>query len=364
MKVSISIRVLLALVILTCAAVGQQKAPAKRPAAPAKTTAPATSQKPAAPTASATRQCPIPRNENQQVYRMFMKDGSYQPISKCELLDGGQRVHYMSAERNEWEDIPISLVDWAATEKFAKEGPANKPVEASADAAAVDAEEEADRRAEESKSPEIKPGLRLPEQGGVYVMDYWRDEPQLIELMQNGSDINKNTGRNILRAAINPIAKARQTIEIKGPRARVQAHVPQPAIYVNIDMDQDPKTGPAAKDVSQHFRIVKVEQKKDSRVVGAIEIAIYGKVSQKANYVETRSTPVTADWVKVTPAQPLEPGEYALVEMLGKDVNLFVWDFGVNPTAPPNDKAWRPVPAADTTTGTKEAPVLNKRPKD
>jgi hypothetical protein len=332
----------------------------KRPAPPTKSTAPAQKAVPV----TVAKQCPIPRNENQQVYRMYMKDGSYQQVSTCELLDAGQRVHYMSAERNEWEDVPTSLVDWAATEKFAKEGPAPSVTEASADAKGVDAEEEAERKEEEARSPEIKPGLRLPDQGGIFVLDYWRDEPQLVELIQNGSDINKNMGRNILRAAINPIASAKQTIEIKGAHARVQAHVPQPAVYVNIDMDQDSRTVRAPADLSDHFRIVKVNQKKDSRVVGAIEIAIYGKVSQKANYVETRSTPVTADWVKVTPAQPLEPGEYALVEMLGKDVNLYVWDFGVHPGAPQNAKAWRPAPVTDTSTGTKESPVLNKRPKE
>ena len=347
--------VLVTIALLGCSAAAQ-KTPAKRPT----TTAPPAA-KPAP--ASASKPCPIPRKEDQQVYRVYMKDGSYQPVSKCEILDAGQRVHYMSSERNEWEDIPNSLVDWAATEKFAKEGPAEK-AEVSSDAAAVDAEEAAERKAEESKSPEIKPGLRLPAQGGVYVLDFWRDEPELIELVQNGSDINKNTGRNILRAAINPLAKARQTIEIKGPHARVQSHVSQPSLYVNVDSDDDQKTGPAVHDISQHFRIVRVDQKKDARVVGAIEVAVYGKVSQKANYVETRATPVSNDWVQVTPVQPLEPGEYALVEMLGKDVNLYVWDFGVNPTAPQNNKAWRPAPVTDTTTGTKESPVLNKRPKN
>ncbi len=344
-------------VALATALLAQTKRPAAKP-----TTSPATSAKPAAATPG-TRQCPIPRNENQQVYRVYMKDGSYQQVSQCELLDGGQRVHYMSAERNEWEDVPVSMVDWAATEKIAKEGPPTEKPEASADAAQVDKEEAEERAAEASRSPEIKPGLRLPDQGGVFVLDYWRDEPQLVELIQNGSDINKNTGRNVLRAAINPLAKAKQTIEIKGAHARVQSHVPQPAIYVNVNQDQDSKTGLNAHDQSEHYRIVKVEQRKDSRVVGAIEVAVYGKVSQKANYVETRSMPVSADWVKVTPAQPLEPGEYALVEMLGKDVNLYVWDFGVHPTAPQNDKAWRPAPVTDTSTGTKENPVLNKRPK-
>ncbi len=347
--------VLLAAAVTAGSSFAQTKKPAAKSPAPA-----AVPQKQAS--ASASKACPIPRNENQQVYRLYMKDGSYQPVTACELLDAGERVHYKSAERGEWEDVPNSMVDWAMTDKIAQEGPPTEKPEASADVAQVDKEEAEERAAEEARSPEIKPGLRLPDQGGVFVLDYWRDEPQLVELVQNGSDINKNMGRNILRAAINPLAKSKQTIELKGPHARVQSHVPQPAIYVTVDQDQDPKTGPKASDESQHYRIVKVEQRKDSRVVGAIEIAVYGKVSQKANYVETRATAVSGDWVKVTPAQPLEPGEYALVEMLGKDVNLYVWDFGVHPDAPQNDKAWRPAPVQDTTTGTKESPVLNTRP--
>lgn len=326
--------------------------------------APAYAQK-AAPKAApqkAGAACPVQQQESQQVYRLVMTDGSYQPATKCELLDHGTRVHYWSAERSEWEDVPNSLVDWKATEKAMTEAPA--PAAASSDAAAVDAEEAAERKEEEARSPEIKPGLRLPEQGGVFLLDYWQDNPELVELVQSGGDINKNTGRNILRAAINPISKAKQTIELKGGHARVQSHVPQPAIYLNVDSDQDPDTGPGAKDMSNHFRIVRAEQKKDTRVVGEIDVAVYGSVSQKAKYIQTKSEPVSSQWVKITPAEPLEPGEYAVVEMLGKDINLYVWDFGVHPTAAENDKPWKPAPAGDTTTGTKQTPVLNPRPKN
>jgi hypothetical protein len=324
----------------------------------AQRTGPQKSKPPAKSAAAepASKPCPFARPDDPS-HRIVLKDGNYQVAGKCEII--GDRVHYLSTERSEWEDLPMSLVDWDATNKYElRQGESKK----SAEAAAVDAEEEAERRQEEEKSPEIKPGLHLPSQGGVFLLDVYRDHPELIELVQNGGQINQNRKSNVLRAAINPLAKAKQTIEIKGPHAGVQAHVPQPAIYVNIDLDRDPRTGPGGRDVSDHFRIVRATSRKDARVVGAIEVAVYGKVSQKENYVQTRSEPLNSQWIRVAPAQPLDPGEYALVEMLGKDVNMYVWDFGVSPAAPENAGAWKAAPVRDAETGTREVPILDKRP--
>lgn len=287
--------------------------------------------------------------------RLILKDGSYQPATKWEVK--GDRVRYYSSERSEWEEVPNSLVDWAATEKWEKDRAATP----AADNDVKELSEEAKAAREDYEGPEVAPGVRLPVQGGVFMLDTWRGQPEAVEIVQNGSEVNKNTKSNILRAAINPIATSKQSFEVKGAHARVQSHVPQPVFYIDIDNDTQNQPLPLA----DHFRIVKMEQKKDARVVGNLKIAFYGKVSQSQSFVPTRAEKMHGDWIKVTPATPLEPGEYALVEMLNpKEMNLYVWDFGVNPSAPENAGSWKPEPIKENQTGTEQSPVLAPaRPK-
>ncbi len=278
------------------------------------------------------------------IRRLILKDGSYQVVEKLEVR--GDRVRYLSAERYEWEEVPASLVDWAATEKYAREG--GKP-ETSPEAREIDAEEQAERQKEEARSPLVAPGLRLPDTGGVFLLDVYQGEAQLNELTQNGSEIKRNTGGNILRSTVNPLAGQKESIELKGQHARIQAHVKNPFFYFNVAPEADAGGGPRKDSgCNGRFRIVRAEAipKKDVRVVGKVNVAIYGKVSQQEQWISTKCETVTSQagadsWTKLTPEEPMEPGEYAVVEMLeNNQMNLYVWDFGVNLKAPPNAGAW------------------------
>jgi hypothetical protein len=290
--------------------------------------------------------------------RLILKDGSYQPATKWEVK--GDRVRYYSSERSEWEEVPNRLVDWPATEKWNKE---REQGAVSAETKQVSAELEAERRAQEAQSPTVAPGVRLPANGGVFLLDRFQGRQEIAELVQNGGQVNKQMGRNILRAAINPIASAKQSIELEGTHARVQSHDPRPSIFVDVDADNDPNTGLAPADAAHRFRLVRLQMKNNVRVVGNLKIALTGKVSQQQAFVDAVAEPFSGEWVKVQPVADLQPGEYALAEMLGdKQINLYVWDFGVDPHAPENPTAWKPVQPAQSKTGTDQSPVLNKRP--
>ncbi len=294
--------------------------------------------------------------------RLILKDGTYQMATQWEVK--GDRVRYYSAERFEWEEVPNSMVDWDATKKWEEERKAG--VE-SRELQEVTAEDEAERKAEEARSPVVAPGLRLPDTGGVFLLDDFHGQAQLADLEQNGGEVNKQMGKNILRAALNPFGGAKQSIELKGPKAKVQAHLSRPAIYVNIDppdpdMDDSKGKKAAALGDTERYRIVRALPKSDRRVVGNLKIGLTGSLSQQEAFVPVNVTAMPGGWYKVMPVEPLKPGEYALVEMLNsKEMNLYVWDFGFDPNAAANGGAWRPAKASSAAPAKDEAPPLEKR---
>ncbi len=90
---------------------------------------------------------------------------------------------------------------------------------------------------------------------------------------------------------------------------------------------------------TSRYVIVRADVRTDARVVASFRTsALSGEVQKQEDIVATHSELMRGGhWMKLTPAEPLGFGEYALVEVISdKEVNLGVWDFGVHPTAPEN----------------------------
>jgi len=285
--------------------------------------------------------------------RLILKDGSYQLVTRYEVK--GDRVRYFSAEREDWEELPSSLVDWPATDKFEHDRAASA---AAPEAVQLDKESLQEQEREEIQEPEVAPGLRLPMDSGVFLLEAFEGGPQLVEIQQNQGDINQNRKNNMLRA-INPIAGAKATIELDGPHAAAQSHVKVPTLYIGVEETRDQFGQPSAQKDSRgpqqpqqpeqpivpfdRFRIVRAEVKGNKRIIGDIKRAFTGKISQEQHFVKTTITNIKGGWLKLTPTEDLAPGEYSLVEMMGDEgMNFYVWDFGVNPKAPANAHPWKP----------------------
>jgi hypothetical protein len=290
--------------------------------------------------------CALAASAQDTPHRLVLKDGSYQLVTKFEVK--GDRVRYYSSEREDWEELPNSLVDWPATEKYEKDR-ATPPPEA------VELDKELERV--EVPLPEVAPGLRIPEDTGVFLLDNFQGEPQLLEVNQTGGDINRNTKVNILKGTINPVSGLKQTIELPGAHAAIQSHVGVPALYIKLEETppepgsaaesshpQEPqKPQPAASASSETFRILHVEVKGSKRIVGDVKRQVTGKISHEEHAVKTTASRLNGGWLRVTPTENLAPGEYALVEIAENGaMNLYVWDFGVNPKAPQNPNPWKP----------------------
>lgn len=300
--------------------------------------------------------------------RLIMKDGTFQVITKYEIR--GNRVRFYSAERHDWEEIPENLVDWTATAKWNRvygidngksDEIAPKPTDPGQLAAAkIDAEERAARTAEQQRMPAVLPGLRLPDESGIWVLDTYDGQPELAHMTQANGDLNRAYEHSVLPYQVGSKRGARQLIQINGFAAPVELHVSQPVFYVSLS---HPKGAPEPVSLStpltvdthgassipddkrafsspqSRYVILALNVKPTERTARAADIdAILRNGPPPTDLVETTKQVLPGGyWMKITPNNPLLIGQYALVEVLSPAyINLDVWAFGVNPQAPDN----------------------------
>ena len=153
--------------------------------------------------------------------RLILKDGSYQSVEKYEMQ--GDRVHYLSAERYEWEDIPASLIDWDATKKYNEELSSGK--------LQAPHRRDAGRKRGSRKRRSQLPGDRArrdicPAAAESFCSMNFKGKPELAEIVQNGSEAEQRCKE---RACFAPplirFAGNKQGFEIKGEHAQIQSHI-------------------------------------------------------------------------------------------------------------------------------------------
>lgn len=299
-----------------------------------------------------------------QNHRLILKDGSYQVVRKYEVV--GDRVRYISIERSgEWEELPADLVDWEATRKWERDHTGPYQEEASPamkEAEEIDKEEADERNDMKSRMPEVAHGLELPDEDGVFVLDTYRGTPELVELMPSELGIQAKNKHGI--STLNPLAGSKASLELQGQQAKVHLHVNDPAIYLSLDSQENaeqvvshamtvPTNGAKEMANRKHgahsptsgFAIVRVDERKEMRIVGAVHVSPTGTITQDEDVIPAKVEILPGKhWMKLTPASQLTIGEYALVEILSaSDINQSVWDFRVDPRLGDNPGSLGPI---------------------
>ncbi|HUX09369.1 MAG TPA: hypothetical protein VMW51_01925 [Terriglobia bacterium] len=247
----------------------------------------------------------------QAAIKLFLKDGSYELVKSYEVQ--GDRVRYYSLDRSDWEEVPKTLVDFAATERAEAEKKAAQAKQLKA------AEELQNQRFEipANTGYQVAPGIRLPTDSGVYAFDGAR----VIQLIQDPAKVVTDKKRIALIMVMpGPLLKRQALVVLPGPKAAVRITVPQPVFYIQ-DTDN----------WAERAQLVPLTRKKDSRMVEKIQTGIgMGKSGESRKDLPLERKRLAAGVYELKPAQPLDSGEYALGEMLSQKLNIDVWDFGID----------------------------------
>jgi len=234
--------------------------------------------------------------------RLYLKDGDYQMVREYQVLS--DRVHYFSTERGDWEDIPLELVDLERTKKEAAAFEESLKKEAK-----EQDEEDAALRAERKEIASI------PFDPGVFLIG----EGKLIPLKQGEVKIANDKKRSVLKVLSPvPIVPGKSTVEMDGESATFRVPSNTPEFYFRM-------ASPEA------LGIIKLTPKKTTRLVENVTVmAVTNEKLEEPQRIDTFKKQIADQLFKIWPEKPLEPGEYAVVEYTDGEVNVQVWDFGVD----------------------------------
>ena len=242
--------------------------------------------------------------------KLYLKDGTYQLVREYQVQP--DRVRFYSTEREQWEEIPLDLVDLNRTKTEAAEHEQRIQTDAK-----QESEEDAALRAQ---AQEI---TIIPIDPGAYYMH--DDKPEVMKMAE--AKVVTDKRRQVLKVLSPiPMVSGKATLEIDGETARFRVTSDRPEFYFRLGDDE-------------HFDIVKLTPKKDARIVETITIIpITKEVHEEQKPVGTFKKQMSDQLFKIWPEKPLEPGEYALVEytpveFTNQSINAKTWDFSVGATS-------------------------------
>jgi hypothetical protein len=261
--------------------------------------------------------------------KLILKDGNFQLVR--EYQRNGDRVRYYSLERGDWEEIPASMIDWAATQK--------------ADAATAAREKEeleklhkqeemsrTDMALDVDASLQTASGVFLPSGEGMFAAE----GKKVTLLEQAGLEAHRDKKQFLKQIASPiPIVPSKTNLELQGAHAGLRLDPSHLEFYLREAPPDPDRTTPIRQssrpgESGPEVELVRATVKGNKRVLEQIKALFGEQMDTSRKTVLLQRWQVTPNVFRFTLGEQLEPGEYALAEILPDGMNLYVWDFGVD----------------------------------
>ena len=261
--------------------------------------------------------------------KLILKDGNFQLVR--EYTRNGERVRYFSLERGAWEEIPASMIDWAATQKVEAATAARDKAELEK----LKTQEEAtrtDMALDVDASLQTASGMFLPSGEGMFAV-----EGKKATLLEQAETEAKRDKKQFLKqiASPIPIVPSKTNIELPTAHAKTRLDPSQLEFYLR-EAPPDPDSPSVIQKSSRpgesgpEVELVRATVKGNKRVLEQVKALFGEKLDEARNTVLLQRWQVAPNVYRFTLGEPLLPGEYALAEILPGGINLYVWDFGVD----------------------------------
>jgi len=177
---------------------------------------------------------------------------------------------------------------------------------------------------------EFARGVAIPASGTVFIVTKNVNTAKAQPMTYAVVRINPHVGANFAKQELTfMMAKPKGSFDIHGAKAQLRVRDAAPAIFVFYPRREEEERVAA---LAATWSILHAIPDGDRRVVAAYSYPrMGGATTSEYKKIDCKAERMNDDWVKITPAAPLEPGEY-VAAFVPERKDLFadvVYDFAV-----------------------------------
>jgi hypothetical protein len=184
---------------------------------------------------------------------------------------------------------------------------------------------------------QVAPGVSVPSKGSVWAVGS-SGNGSPVQLYRSPIKVDRHWVKNIAGASVGSfLYRPSMSIEIHGAHAETRLTMQKPVFYVRqaatFEGEGDLRPGAANDSNGSDLELVRLKSSKEKRIEESFSTNGFGlDAKRKVNKITLARDNLDSGWLKLSPIEPLETGEYAIVA-LPRSADRFceyAYDFGID----------------------------------